>query len=69
MELFFREAALEITMGGLEGKSRDTGRAVWTRTHMGGVSMMHVSLCMADNRVNLMDSVCGKNKELLGHVS
>lgn len=27
MELFFREAALEVTMGGLEGRARDTGRA------------------------------------------
>ena len=33
MELFLREAVLEVIMGGLEGRARDTGLAVETHTH------------------------------------
>jgi len=33
VELFFTEAALEVTMGGLEGRARDTGLAMETHTH------------------------------------
>lgn len=50
MELFFREAALDVTMGGLEGRARDTGLAV-TDTDK-GISMMDVCLCMVDERIN-----------------
>lgn len=35
VELFFREAALEVTMGGLEGRARDTGRAAGTHRRGG----------------------------------
>lgn len=49
MELFFREAALEVTMGGLEGRARDTGLAVETHKHTHthkAVRMMYACLCM-----------------------
>lgn len=44
VELFFREAVLEVTMGGLEGRARDAGRAAGTHTH---------------TLMDLLDSVCG----------
>lgn len=43
MELFFREAALEVTMGGLEGRARDTGLAVGTHTH---THMVEYDVCV-----------------------
>lgn len=52
MELFFSEAVLEVTMGGLEGRARDTGLAVETHTEVGKYDV-YVCLCVVDKRVNL----------------